>query len=317
MSRLWAAQNTCPCGYHFRVTARQRIGMLTDQGSFQELFGDLQSNDPLAFPGYQKKLETARLSSNELEAVLCGTASIGGEKCCFFAMEPGFMMGSMGTVVGEKITRLFEHAQVHRLPVMGCTVSGGARMQEGLLSLMQMAKTSGAVKRHSDSGLLYIALLTDPTTGGVTASFAMEADIILAEPMATIGFAGARVIEQTTRKQLPKGFQTAEFLLEHGFVDAIVPRTPCPGRRPGPRTPCCCTSPPAPRATPRASSTTSPIPWPTQSRQNIGSRPRRAGSTSPWRRSAGPRPPGARFTASGWWAARSWSLTSTTSTRSN
>ena len=173
--------------------------MLTDEGSFQELFRDLQSADPLAFPGYQKKLETARLSSGDLEAVLCGTAAIGGEQCCFFAMEPGFMMGSMGTVVGEKITRLFEYALEHRLPVVGCTVSGGARMQEGLLSLMQMAKTSGAVKRHSDGGLLYIALLTDPTTGGVTASFAMEADIILAEPMATIGFAGTRVIEQTTR----------------------------------------------------------------------------------------------------------------------
>ena len=135
------------------------------------------------------------------------------------------MMGSMGTVVGEKITRLFEYATARRLPVVGYTVSGGARMQEGLLSLMQMAKTSGAVKRHSNAGLLYITVLTDPTTGGVTASFAMEGDIILAEPGATIGFAGARVIEQTTRKQLPKGFQTAEFLLDHGFVDAIVPRS--------------------------------------------------------------------------------------------
>lgn len=134
------------------------------------------------------------------------------------------MMGSMGTVVGEKITRIFEYATEKQLPVVGYTVSGGARMQEGLLSLMQMAKTSGAVKRHSDAGLLYITVLTDPTTGGVTASFAMEGDIILAEPGATVGFAGARVIEQTTRKQLPKGFQTTEFLLDHGFVDAIVPR---------------------------------------------------------------------------------------------
>ena len=134
------------------------------------------------------------------------------------------MMGSMGTVVGEKITRLFEYATENQLPVIGYTVSGGARMQEGLLSLMQMAKTSGAVKRHSDAGLLYIVVLTDPTTGGVTASFAMEADIILAEPGATVGFAGARVIEQTTRRQLPKGFQKAEFLLEHGFADAIVAR---------------------------------------------------------------------------------------------
>ncbi len=224
VSRLWANLNTCPCGHHFRISARQRIRLLTDKNSFREMDAQLQSDDPLGFSGYQAKLETARISSSETEAVLCGTAAIGGQKCCLFAMEPSFMMGSMGTVVGEKITRLFEYAAANRLPVIGCTVSGGARMQEGLLSLMQMAKTSGAVKRHSDAGLLYIVLLTDPTTGGVTASFAMEGDIILAEPGATIGFAGARVIEQTTRKALPKGFQTAEFLLEHGFVDAIVPR---------------------------------------------------------------------------------------------
>ena len=135
------------------------------------------------------------------------------------------MMGSMGTAVGEKITLIFEYATKHRLPVVGFTVSGGARMQEGLLSLMQMAKTSAAVKRHSDAGLLYICVLTDPTTGGVTASFAMEADIILSEPRATVGFAGARVIEQTTRKSLPKGFQKAEFVLEHGFIDSIVVRS--------------------------------------------------------------------------------------------
>lgn len=135
------------------------------------------------------------------------------------------MMGSMGSAVGEKITLLFEYAVQHRLPVIGYTVSGGARMQEGLLSLMQMAKTSAAVKRHSDAGLLYIAVLTDPTTGGVTASFAMEADIILAEPGATVGFAGARVIEQTTRKVLPQGFQKSEFVLEHGFIDRIIPRS--------------------------------------------------------------------------------------------
>ena len=224
VSRLWANLNTCPCGHHFRISARQRIRLLTDKNSFREMDAQLQSDDPLGFSGYQAQLATARLSSSEAEAVLCGTAAIGGQKCCLFAMEPSFMMGSMGTVGGEKITRLFEFAAANRRPVIGCTVSGGARMQEGLLSLMQMAKTSGAVKRHSDAGLLYIVLLTDPTTGGVTASFAMEGDIILAEPGATIGFAGARVIEQTTRKALPKGFQTAEFLLEHGFVDAIVPR---------------------------------------------------------------------------------------------
>ena len=224
ISRLWANQNSCPCGYHFRLNARQRVGMVTDKGSFLEVDGDLTARDPLGFTGYGAKLETAKLSSGEAEAVICGTAAIKGQRCCFFVMESGFMMGSMGTVVGEKITRIFEYATENGLPVVGYTVSGGARMQEGLLSLMQMAKTSGAVKRHSDAGLLYITVLTDPTTGGVTASFAMEADIILAEPGATVGFAGARVIEQTTRKQLPKGFQTTEFLLEHGFVDAIVPR---------------------------------------------------------------------------------------------
>ncbi len=149
---------------------------------------------------------------------------IGKQKCCLFVMGSCFMMGSMGSAVGEKITTLFEYAVQHRLPVVGFTVSGGARMQEGLLSLMQMAKTSAAVKRHSDVGLLYVAVLTAPTTGGVTASFAMEADIILAEPGATVGFAGARVIEQTTKKALPTGFQKSEFVLEHGFIDAIIPR---------------------------------------------------------------------------------------------
>ena len=224
LSRLWANLNVCECGHHFRVHARQRIRMIVDKHSFREMDAGLQTDDPLQFEGYQRKLETARMSCSEKEAVITGTAAIHGHACCLFVMEPGFMMGSMGTVVGEKITRLFEYAAENRLPVIGCTVSGGARMQEGLLSLMQMAKTSGAVKKHSDAGLLYIVVLTDPTTGGVTASFAMEGDIILAEPGATVGFAGARVIEQTTRKQLPKGFQKSEFLLDHGFVDAIVPR---------------------------------------------------------------------------------------------
>ena len=222
VSKLWSNGNVCLCGHHFRITARQRIRLITD--SFQEMDGDLEASDPLQFAGYEKKLENARLSSNEKEAVITGTATIGGEKCCLFVMEPAFMMGSMGTVVGEKITRLFEYALEKKLSVVGFTVSGGARMQEGLLSLMQMAKVSGAVKRHSDEGLFYLTVLTDPTTGGVTASFAMEGDVILAEPGATIGFAGARVIEQTTRKALPKGFQKAEFLLDHGFVDAIIPR---------------------------------------------------------------------------------------------
>lgn len=224
LSRLWANGLVCSCGYHFRMKARQRIHTIADQDSFLELFLQMKSANPLSFPGYREKLETVHAASGEKEAVICGTALIGRRKCCLFVMESYFMMGSMGTVVGEKITSLFEYATEHRLPVIGYTVSGGARMQEGLLSLMQMAKTSAAVKRHSDAGLLYIAVLTDPTTGGVTASFAMEADIILAEPGATVGFAGARVIEQTTKKTLPKGFQKAEFVLEHGFIDSIVSR---------------------------------------------------------------------------------------------
>lgn len=225
LSKLWAGNLVCPCGYHFRMKARQRIKLITYKDSFRELFSDIRSCNPLDFPGYTEKVETVTDASGEAEAVLCGTAAIDGMPCGLFVMEPYFMMGSMGSAVGEKITSLFEYATTHRLPVIGYTVSGGARMQEGLLSLMQMAKVSAAVKRHSDAGLLYVAVLTDPTTGGVTASFAMEADIIFAEPGATVGFAGARVIEQTTRKQLPKEFQKAEFVLDHGFVDRIVSRS--------------------------------------------------------------------------------------------
>ena len=217
--------NVCPaCGYHFRIGPRERIAYLTDEDSFSELDGSLMSKDVLGFPGYDQKLRNAKLASREKEGVVCGAAKIGGEPCALFVMDPNFMMGSMGTVVGEKIARLFEYAAQHCLPVVGYTVSGGARMQEGILSLMQMAKVSAALLRHSQAGNLYLTVLTDPTTGGVTASFAMDGDIILAEPGATIGFAGARVIEQTIRKKLPQGFQKAEFLLEHGFVDLIVPR---------------------------------------------------------------------------------------------
>ncbi len=217
--------NVCTaCGYHFRANPRDRVAYLTDEDTFEELFGDLKSRDILGFPGYDQKLRNAKLASREREAVLCGRAEIMGRPCALFFMDPNFMMGSMGTVVGEKITRLFEFATENRLPVVGYTVSGGARMQEGILSLMQMAKTSCALQRHSDAGLFYLTVLTDPTTGGVTASFAMDGDVIIAEPGATIGFAGARVIEQTIRKKLPQGFQKAEFLLEHGFVDLIVPR---------------------------------------------------------------------------------------------
>lgn len=219
------AQNyVCSCGYHFRISARKRLMDLVDEGSFWELDRDMLGGNPIDFVNYEAKKEKLRASSGENEGVICGTASIGGQKCAIFVMEPYFMMGSMGCVVGEKVTRLFEYATHNDLPVVGYTVSGGARMQEGILSLMQMAKTSGAVKMHSDAGLLYIVVLTDPTTGGVTASYAMEADIILSEPGALIGFAGPRVIEQTIRKKLPAGFQRAEFQVEHGFVDAIVPR---------------------------------------------------------------------------------------------
>ena len=217
--------NVCPaCGHHFRIGPRERIAYLTDEDSFSELDGSLMSKDVLGFPGYDQKLRNAKLASREKEGVVCGAAKIGGEPCALFVMDPNFMMGSMGTVVGEKIARLFEYAAGHGLPVVGYTVSGGARMQEGILSLMQMAKVSAALLRHSQAGLFYLTVLTDPTTGGVTASFAMDGDIIMAEPGATIGFAGARVIEQTIRKKLPQGFQKAEFLLEHGFVDLIVPR---------------------------------------------------------------------------------------------
>jgi len=224
ISELSENLRVCLCGHCFRMTARQRIGYLTDADSFSEMFSEIESKNPIEFPGYAEKLEKMKQLAREPEAVVCGVASIGGEKCAMFVMEPYFMMGSMGAAVGEKITRLFEYAQEQSLPVVGCTVSGGARMQEGIVSLMQMAKTSGAVKRHSDAGNFYLTLLTDPTTGGVTASFAMQGDIHIAEPGAIIGFAGARVVEQTVRKKLPPGFQKAEGLLEHGFVDMIVPR---------------------------------------------------------------------------------------------
>ena len=212
------------CGYYFRQTARQRLNFICDSNSFSEIDADMISTNVLGFPEYDKKLESAKLGSKEQEAVICGLCTINGTKIAIFAMEPYFMMGSMGIIVGEKITRLFELATEEKLPVLGFTVSGGARMQEGILSLMQMAKISGAVKRHSDAKQLYICVLTDPTTGGVTASFAMEADIILAEPDALIGFAGPRVIEQTIRKRLPEGFQKANFILEKGFADDIIER---------------------------------------------------------------------------------------------
>lgn len=215
----------CPkCGWHFSMGARNRISFVADEGTFKEHDGYMCSKNIIDFPMYDEKLEIVRKSSKELEGVICGTCKIGGFNTCIFAMNPDFMMGSMGVVIGEKITRLFEYATENNLPVIGYTVSGGARMQEGIFSLMQMAKTSAAAKRHSDKGLLYVVILTNPTIGGVTASFAMEGDIILSEPDVLIGFAGPRVIEQTIRQKLPKGFQRAEFVLKTGFIDEIVHR---------------------------------------------------------------------------------------------
>lgn len=211
------------CNHHFRMSAKQRINMFADEGTFVENDSDLESTNILDFPGYDKKLEKARQKGGK-ESVICGECKISGTDTVLCVMDPDFMMGSMGTITGEKITRAFEYATEKRLPIVVCTVSGGARMQEGIMSLMQMAKTSGAVKRHSDEGLLYITVLTDPTTGGVTASFAMEGDIILAEPDTLVAFAGPRVIEQTIRQKLPKDFQSSEFVLQKGFIDAVVSR---------------------------------------------------------------------------------------------
>ena len=215
----------CPCcGNTFRMSARERIALVTDRGSFREHDASLKSENIIGFPEYDEKLEKAKETTGENDAVVTGHAKIGGIPAALFVMDANFMMASMGTVVGEKITRLFEYAAEHRLPVVGFICSGGARMQEGVLSLMQMAKVSAAVRWHSDAGLFYLPVLTDPTTGGVTASYAMEGDIIAAEPGALIGFAGQRVIEQTTGEKLPKGFQSAEFQLEHGFVDLLLER---------------------------------------------------------------------------------------------
>ena len=217
--------DVCPkCGHHLRLGARKRLALICDPDSFQEMDAGLAGGNPLDFPDYADKLDKARKASGEAEGVITGIGKVDGISAALFAMEPAFMMGSMGAAVGEKITLLFEEATRQELPVVGFTVSGGARMQEGMISLMQMAKTSGAVGRHSQAGLLYLAVLTDPTTGGVMASFAMEGDITIAEPGALVGFAGPRVIEQTIRQKLPQGFQRAEFLLEKGFVDLICDR---------------------------------------------------------------------------------------------
>lgn len=215
----------CPnCNKYLRVSAMDRISMIADEGTFESFADDLVSGNPLEIPGYEEKLQKAREATGLNEGVIVGKCKIYENECIIGAIDSRFMMGSMGSIVGEKITLAVEEATKKRLPVVLFCCSGGARMQEGILSLMQMEKTSAALKRHSDAGNLYISVCTDPTTGGVTASFAMLGDIILAEPKAMIGFAGPRVIEQTIGKQLPEGFQRAEFQLEHGFVDAIVER---------------------------------------------------------------------------------------------
>lgn len=215
----------CPlCGVYFKIGARRRISLLCDPDTFVEHDAAMESTDPLQFPDYTDKLNTARAKTRESEGVVTGIACIGGEACGIFSMESDFMMGSMGSVVGEKITRLFEYCTEHALPVVGITVSGGARMQEGMVSLCQMAKTAGAVKRHSDAGNFYLTLLTHPTTGGVTASFAMLGDVIIAEPRALVSFAGPRVIEQSLKKKLPENFGRAESVRDCGFIDDIVPR---------------------------------------------------------------------------------------------
>ncbi|MBC9824952.1 MULTISPECIES: acetyl-CoA carboxylase, carboxyltransferase subunit beta [Carnobacterium] len=219
------AEKICPqCGYSFRIRAQKRIELTVDEGSFEEWNQDIPFENPLNFPDYDKKIEQAKKKTNLHEAVLTGKGLIDGLETAICVMDSHFIMGSMGKVVGEKITRTFEKAIEEKLPVIIFTASGGARMHESILSLMQMAKISGAVARHSDAGLLYITVLTDPTTGGVTASFAMQGDIILSEPQALVGFAGRRVIEQTINEKLPDDFQLAESVLENGFIDKIVSR---------------------------------------------------------------------------------------------
>ncbi len=218
----------CPkCHYPFRISARERIGQLTDAGSFEERETALTTTDPLGFKDtkrYRERVRAAAQKTSTDEAVICGIASIGGQSAVLAVFEFGFLGGSMGSVVGEKLARAIELAIDKHLPVLIVSASGGARMQEGILSLMQMAKTSAALERLAAAGLPYISILTDPTTGGVTASFAMLGDVIMAEPRALIGFAGPRVIAETIRQPLPEGFQRSEFLLAHGQLDMIVER---------------------------------------------------------------------------------------------
>ena len=225
MEEFQANGKVCPhCNYHSRLTAKERLDITIDKGSFEEFDKDMVSKNPIDFPDYEAKQQALREKTGLKDAVITGKAAIRGEKIVIIVMDSNYMMASMGSVVGEKITRAIEYSTENELPIIIFTTSGGARMQEGIVSLMQMAKTAEAVGQHDEAGLLYVTVLTDPTTGGVTASFAMLGDIILAEPKALIGFAGQRVIQGTIHQKLPDGFQRAEFQLEHGFVDRIVNR---------------------------------------------------------------------------------------------
>lgn len=225
MEDFVGANKVCSeCNYHARLSARERLNITIDKGSFVEYDAEMESANPIEFESYDKKIEALQKKTGLKDAIVTGECTIKTKPCVVAVMDSRFMMASMGSVVGEKIARAFERATEKGLPVVMFAASGGARMQEGILSLMQMAKTSAAVGRHSDAGLLYITVLTDPTTGGVTASFASIGDIILAEPKVLVGFAGRRVIEGTIKQRLPDDFQSAEFLLNHGFVDMIVDR---------------------------------------------------------------------------------------------
>lgn len=215
----------CPhCGNYRGMSATARIRMTVDSGSFREFGRSIRGGNPLDFPGYDEKLQSMRVKTGLQDAVITGTAKIQGNKTVIAVMDNRFMMGSMGMAVGEKITRAFEYATKKKLPIIIFSTSGGARMQEGMMSLLQMAKTSAAAAKHDEAGLLYVSVMTHPTTGGVTASFAMLGDIQLAEPGALIGFAGPRVIEQTIGEKLPDGFQRARFQYDHGFLDQVVER---------------------------------------------------------------------------------------------
>jgi acetyl-CoA carboxylase carboxyl transferase subunit beta len=216
------------CKSHSRLSWKERLAITVDKKSFTEFDAAMISKNPIGFPGYEEKAADLRKYCGLGEAVITGTGTIQGYSTAVGVMDSNFLMASMGSVVGEKVTRLFEYAAMHKMPVILFTASGGARMQEGVYSLMQMVKTSAAAARHSDAGQLYITVLTDPTTGGVTASFASLGDIILAEPGAVVGFAGKRVIEKTIGEKLPETFQTSEFLVEHGFIDMIVQRSLLP-----------------------------------------------------------------------------------------